>query len=250
VRDSVRESVRRSLSDPPRPGNAAAVAPRLDLAIVIPTLDESALVADAVRRARALEGAPEVVVADGGSLDGTPDIAGAAGAMVITAAGGRGPQMNAGARATRAGTLLFLHADCELPRGAVEAIHRVMTHGHGAGLFRVRYASHHPLLRLAGALTRFETPLTSFGEAALFVRRELFEAVGGFPEWPLFEDVEILSRLRRATHVGRAEGEVVASARRFAARGVLRQQAANSVLLALYHLGVSPQRLRRLYPAI
>jgi rSAM/selenodomain-associated transferase 2 len=186
-------------------------------------------------------------VADGGSRDATVALARAAGARVIEAPRGRGPQMNAGARATRTAIVLFLHADCALPPGAVDDARQTLADGHGAGIFRVRYSSNHVLLRLSGAATRWETPLTSFGEGALFVQREVFESVGGYPDWPLFEDVELLRRLRRVTRIGRARGTVHASARRFQARGVWRQQLTNAVVLAAFRLGVPPQRLMRLY---
>jgi hypothetical protein len=84
----------------------------------------------------------------------------------------------------------------------------------------------------------------------LFVRRGVFDAVGGFPEWPLMEDVGMLARLRRAGGVGRARGRVLASARRYAQRGVWRQQLQNCALLLLFHLRVPPARLHRHYPDV
>jgi hypothetical protein len=158
--------------------------------------------------------------------------------------------MNAGARVSTARTLVFLHADCRLPVGAFDAMRHVLGNGHGAGLFAIQYDSSHPLLRLAGALSRLKTPLTEFGEATLFVRRPLFESIGGFPEWPLMEDVGILARLRRAGGIGRARGRVLASSRRYAHGGIWRQQMRNAVLLLLFHLGVSPARLLRHYPNV
>jgi glycosyl transferase family 2 len=154
--------------------------------------------------------------------------------------------MNAGAGAARCETLLFLHADCTLPQNAVRGIEAVFDAGCGAGIHRVRYASQHPLLRLTGLLTRFETRFTSFGEGALFVRRAVFDAVGGFPEWPLFEDVEILARLRRATRIGYAPEPVVVSARRYESGGVCRQQLRDAAFFVLFHAGVKPARLAHL----
>jgi rSAM/selenodomain-associated transferase 2 len=229
-------------------GNAAAGTRGAgDLGVVVPALDEADTIDLAVRSVQRLGGSTELVVVDGGSRDGTPARARAAGARVILSPAGRGRQMNAGARATRAATLLFLHADCVLPADAPRAVREVLDRGCGAGLFPVRFDWSHPLLRLVGALSHLESRWTSFGDGALFVRRDVFEAVGGFPDWPLFEDVEMLARLRRTTRVGKARGVVVASARRYRAHGVWRQQGRVVGLFALRHLGVSPERLARAY---
>lgn len=213
----------------------------------MPALDEAETIAAAVEHVQQLAGRPELVVVDGGSRDATVERARAAGARVLASPAGRGRQMNAGARATRAGTLLFLHADCVLPPDAPRAVREVLDAGCGAGLFPVRFDAPHPLLQLVGALSRLESRCTSFGEGALFVRRDVFQRVGGFPDWPLFEDVEMLLRLRRTTRVGKARGAVLTSARRYRAHGVWRQQCLDIGLFALWHLGVSPERLARIY---
>ena len=216
-------------------------------AVVIPALNEAACIGAAVARVRRAPGVEDVVVVDGGSEDGTAALARRAGARVLASAPGRGVQMNAGARAARGSTLVFLHADCELPPAAFESMRAVLQRGHDAGVFAIDYGSPHPLLRLLSALSRLRTRWTEFGEAALFVRRERFESIGGFPNWPLFEDVEILARLRRRGRLGRARGSVRASPRRYLRRGVVRQQLLVLHLYALYHLGVSPSNLQRRY---
>jgi GT2 family glycosyltransferase len=142
---------------------------------------------------------------------------------------------------------VFLHADCRLPSGAFDAMIEVLDNGRDAGLFAVDYHVSHPLLRLASRLSSLRVRWTEFGEGALFVRRQRFERLGGFPEWPLFEDVDLLARLRRAGTLGRARGCVLASPRRYQRRGVLRQLLLNALLYGMYHAGVSPRRLRDLY---
>ncbi len=151
--------------------------------------------------------------------------------------------MNRGAESVRGDVLVFLHADCRLPNEAFDAMAAVLAGGPESGLFAIDYGSPHPLLRLMSWLSRRRSRWTEFGEGVLFVRRERFEAVGQFPEWPLFEDVELLARLRRCGEVGRARAVVQASPRRFLRRGVLRGMLRNAVLLALFHCGVSPHRL-------
>ena len=217
--------------------------------VVIPTWDEAAGIAATVAHVRAIGPEAQVCVADGGSRDATVAHARAAGAQVIDTPRGRGAQMNAGARATSAPVLLFLHADCRLPPDAFTAVHAVLSRGYEAGGFSIRYSSSHPLLRVVGWLSHLESRFTSFGEGALFVRRAAFEAVGGFPEWPLFEDVELRARLRRRRRLGRATGTVLASPRRYEAHGVWRQQWRNISLYFRYSTGTPPAQLVARYEA-
>ena len=224
-----------------------AVGDHDGFAVIVPVLDEAGMITDTIAHLRTFTDIREIVVVDGGSRDATVPLARRAGAHVLDASLGRGAQMNAGARASKSGTLVFLHADCRLPPRAFDAMREVLARGQRAGVFGIRYSSTHPLLRLIGALSCLETPLTQFGEGALFVCRELFESVGGFPEWPLMEDVGMLSKLRRAGGVGRATGRVLASARRYSKCGIWRQQFRNGILLLLFHIGVSPQRLSHYY---
>jgi rSAM/selenodomain-associated transferase 2 len=215
--------------------------------VVIPTLREAAIIEQSVAFVRAQAGVEDVVVVDAGSDDATAARARLAGARVLQAPRGRGAQMNAGARAARSPNLIFMHADCRLPECACDAMSQVLDRGCVAGTFAIDYASRHPLLRLVSSLSRVRSRWTEFGEATLFVRRDDFERVGGFPAWPLFEDVEILTRLRRLGRVGRAHGRVQASPRRYLQRGVWRQQSLNVVLYTLFRFGFPPARLQRLY---
>ncbi|MFQ5599882.1 MAG: TIGR04283 family arsenosugar biosynthesis glycosyltransferase [Candidatus Krumholzibacteriia bacterium] len=230
-----------------RPHAAPAGTDPDSFCVIIPTLHEAGIIFETVSHARSFPDVAEVVVVDGGSGDGTVDRALLAGARVLRAPRGRGSQMNAGAHASRAPNLVFLHADCRLPRTAFTAMRSVFARGHQAGVFAIDYGSPHLLLRLVAALSSLRTPWTQFGEAALFVRREHFSAVGGFPDWPFFEDVEVLSRLRRRGKLGRADGRVLASPRRYEKRGVWRQQLLNLLLYTLFRFGIPPHRLLRLY---
>lgn len=231
-------------SNAPSAGAAAGTTP---FSVIVPTLHEERVLPETLAHLRGFRQAEEIIVVDGGSRDATVPLAEAAGARVVRARRGRGPQMNAGALAARHDHLLFLHADCRLPADAFHLIDQVFADGRGAGLFAIDFHSRHPILRLMSHLSRWPTPWTQFGEGALFMHRQTFDAVGGFPEWPLMEDVEMLRRLRRSSQLARARGTVRASPRRFVENGVVRQTLRNLACYTLFHLGMSPHRLVHWY---
>lgn len=223
------------------------------LSIVIPVLDEAANVAGAIASARAACRGPEVVVADGHSTDGTLELARAAGPDRLLEAGpGRAVQMNAGARAATGEVLLFLHADVRLPPGAGAAIERALADPEVvAGAFRTWHQPERPwpralapLLHIADLRSRYTR--VPYGDQALFVRREVFEALGGFPAIPLMEDLAFSRRLARAGRIARVPLSVTVSARRFQA-GPLRYTVLVNAFPLLFRLGVPPRVLARLY---
>lgn len=217
------------------------------LAIVIPTLDEERVLADSLPRA--LEIGDEVCVSDGGSRDATVDIARSMGARVVTAAPGRGPQLNRGAEVTESDVLLFLHADTRLPEGAGDLVREAIASGAVGGGFLVRYEPARGSLRHAHRMVSLRTRLTGcpLGDQAQFVRRQSFEELGGFSEWPILEDLDLMRRLKRRGRIAIIDRSVVSSSRRFLSRGVLRTSAVNYLIWTLYFAGVSPEKLARLY---
>jgi len=220
------------------------------LSVVIPTLDEAARIGS--RLAELTQGsADEVVVADGGSRDATVEIAQRAGARIVLAARGRGPQMNAGARAATGDVLLFLHADAALPPDARDWIARALTDpAVVAGAFRLHTVADDgrnwlgPFLRIADI--RSHVTRIPYGDQALFVRRAVFERVGGFPAEPLMEDVALSRRLRREGRLVTVPAYVRVSGRRF-----LKHPIAGTLAMwtfpTLHRLGVSTRTLARLY---
>ncbi|MCG8460915.1 MAG: TIGR04283 family arsenosugar biosynthesis glycosyltransferase [Holophagales bacterium] len=218
------------------------------LAIVIPTLDEEQALPATLERALVLT--PEVVVSDGGSRDRTPELAASIGARVVSGPAGRGGQLNRGATATSGEVLLFLHADTLPPPDAREAILACVESGCVGGGFHSRYASGGRLLEgLGNRLVRLRTRLSGcpLGDQAQFATRRAFEAVGGFPDWPILEDLELARRLRRHGPTRLLEGPVITSARRFEHRGMLATVVTNWLIWALFFAGVPPHRLARLY---
>jgi rSAM/selenodomain-associated transferase 2 len=219
------------------------------LSVVIPTLDEETNLGATLRSVRLSVPDGEIVVADGGSRDRTLTVARQLpGVRVITAERGRGPQMNAGARAARGDVILFLHADTHLPPEAgalvAAALHDPVVVG---GSFVLGFDASHPLLWLSSLPSRLNLPWVTYGDQAFFCRREAFEEVGGFPDDPLFEDVALQSRIRRIGRCVKIRQPVTTSARRFRRMGVLRQQLLNLALVVAYRLGVPPARLAAWY---
>jgi uncharacterized protein len=219
------------------------------LAIVVPTLDEE----EALRRnlPAALTAADEVVVSDGGSRDGTLAVARALGVRAVVGPPSRGRQLNAGAAATAAELLLFLHADTTLPADAARQVREAIDGGAVAGAFRLRFATDRRVMRLAERLIDLRTRLTRLplGDQAQFITRAAFERLGGYRDWPILEDLDLMLRLRKEK-VALIDSHVTTSARRYLERGVLRTAATNWLIWLLFALRVPPERLAGLYKHI
>lgn len=216
------------------------------LSIVIPTLNEEGAIGRALESVAGL--GAEVIVADGGSRDMTCDIAARHGARIVAAPQGRGPQLCAGADIATGEALLFLHADSFLGEGAEHALRRALADpAFQIGTFRLRFAEPGPLYSLYCWFTRFDSVWSSFGDQGIVVRRALYDRIGGFPPWPLLEDVEFLRGARQLARVRSLAGEIVTSARRFQKIGVLRQQIRNAGIILKFLGGVSPEVLARVY---
>ncbi len=225
------------------------------VSVVIPALDEAGCIGDAIRSARDA-GADEVVVADGGSADGTAEAARPLADAVIVSPRGRAAQMNAGARTASGEVLLFLHADTLLPPGAIGAVRGAIGAGAVGGAFAVRLGvspgatpACRALLRITARMinARARCVRAYTGDQGIFVTREAFEAVGGYPEIPLMEDVELSRLLARRGRTALLPGPVVTSARRWESRGPVRTIFVMWGLRLSHRLGMSPARCARIY---
>jgi len=223
----------------------------MTLAIVVPVLNESAAIADTLGALQPLRArGVRVVVVDGGSHDGTAGRARPLADVVVEAGRGRARQMNAGARhADPADVLLFLHADTRLPPQADRAIAAAVGRGARWGRFDARIEARSALLRWVARLMNARSRLTGIctGDQAIFVTREFFDALGGFPDQPLMEDVEFSRRARRLARPAALRPAVVTSGRRWERHGVWRTIVQMWSLRWRYWRGADPAELAREY---
>jgi rSAM/selenodomain-associated transferase 2 len=216
------------------------------ISIVVPTLNEAACIGAALQALAPLrERGHEVIVADGGSTDGTVQRSLGACDRLIEAARGRAVQMNAGARAARGEALVFLHADTRLPPSADEDIRQALRRAVW-GRFDVEIEGSHPLLKAVAAGMNLRSRLTGVatGDQAIFVRRDAF---AGFPEIALMEDVAFSIAMKRRGGPACLRSRVTTSGRRWESRGVLRTIVLMWRLRLLFFLGARPDDLARLY---
>jgi rSAM/selenodomain-associated transferase 2 len=222
------------------------------LTIVLPVLNEAAIIVGALKalaplRARGVE----IIVADGGSADGTPNLATPFTDHVIAVPPGRGAPLNAGAALGTGDALLFLHADTILPDHADLLIAAAL--GQRAwGRFDLRIAGRHPFLAVVARMINWRSRMTGIatGDQAIFVTREAFAAVGGFPDLPLMEDIAISHRLKRLCRPFCIAVPAVTSGRRWEQKGVIRTILLMWRLRLAFYLGVEPARLARWYGCV
>ena len=213
------------------------------VSVIIPTWNEAATIGAAIDSAAGAE----VIVADGGSSDGTIDVARSHGARVVEGERMRARQMNRAASEAAGEALIFLHADTILPAGALDAVSAALDDGYVFGGFRIAFLEP-GLDGVAWAInTRTRLTRAPWGDQAQFLRRDTFLRLGGYREIPIMEDYELASRMKRAGRTTILPLTVRTSGRRFLQKGAVRTAAMNWTIIAAYHLGVSPERLARWY---
>jgi rSAM/selenodomain-associated transferase 2 len=219
------------------------------ISVIIPTLNEEGNLAVALRQ---LADRPDVelIIVDGGSTDHSVEIAQKSTSYVFHARAGRAQRMNLGARHATGDILLFLHADTFLLPGALDEIQRrIISDGAVGGAFDLQIDSRRRLFRVIArvASRRSRWLRLPYGDQGIFVWRQVFEALGGFPEIPIMEDISFTRRLRRAGRLTFIRSGLVTSGRRWSVHGVVRTTLVNWWVTMLFFLHVPPSQLRRIY---
>lgn len=235
-----------------------------DISVVVPALNEEAAIRETLLALRREVGASgpvlnieadiikvEIIVADGGSSDSTVKIASAIADKVVMGPRGRGVQMNAGAGAASGRILMFVHADCVLPEGVFPLVIKALGgRGVAAGAFDLRIDHDALWARVVERVANLRSRLTRtpYGDQGLFMRREVFKSVGGFPLMALMEDIAMAGRLRSVGRMHFSRARMTASPRRWLSRGVVRTTLWDWALALAYTVfRVSPARLARYY---
>ncbi len=220
------------------------------ISIVVPVLNDGTALRRLLRYCRSNFGDVEIVVADGGSHESPRQICDEYAASLVICARGRGTQMNCGAAAATGKILWFVHADHEPGRESLAAIHEAMKDGETAGgAFRFSLASrrwYKPMLDFTVGIHSqyFRRPL---GDQAFFVRRSVFEKIGGFPPYPILEDFSFFRRMAGGGRAVLLSERIGVSSRRWEAEGFIRGTIRNTILIIAYRLGVPPDKLARWY---
>lgn len=220
----------------------------MQLAIVVPVLNEAANLPVLHSHLQPIALNAEVVLVDGGSTDDTVSLARSAGLKLVRAPRGRASQMNAGARATQAPHLLFLHADTQLPEVALASVQEALQH-HAWGRFDVQIQGQAKMLRVVAALMNWRSRLTGIatGDQALFMTRQAYLQAGGFLDQPLMEDIEMSAALKAISPPACLQHKVITSGRRWERGGVWRTIFLMWRLRLAYWLGAPAESLARTY---
>ena len=221
------------------------------ISIIIPILNEAKVLEKTLSQLQPELGTHELIVVDGGSTDNSVRIAEKYGKVVISERG-RAKQLNAGAAVATGDILIFLHADIWLEKGALTSVATAISVGYIGGGFRQKIDGESVLYRLieiAGDI-RGKYLKVFYGDSGIFLTRMNFEKIGGFPDVPILEEMEFSKCLRRLGKTTLLTPYIHISSRRWEASGIVRTTLNNWLITLLYFLGVSPEKLVRLYSQI
>jgi rSAM/selenodomain-associated transferase 2/rSAM/selenodomain-associated transferase 1 len=222
----------------------------LEISVIIPTLNEKGRIKELLDWLKTTE--VEIIVADGGSTDGTVAVCEEAGIRVVRSGPGRAKQMNAGASAASGNVFIFLHADTRLPEGFEDRVKETILEGSFAGAFLFGTDSDKTSMNVIenGAHFRSYRLGLVFGDQAIFATREAFFRAGAYPIQPIMEDYELWKRLGKVGKRSIIPLPAITSARKWQQHGVWRTTVVNQAVMWLYLMGVSPERLAKWYKSI
>jgi rSAM/selenodomain-associated transferase 2 len=221
----------------------------MKISVIIPALNEETTIAASLRALSTLE-PQQIIVVDGGSRDRTVEICRQFPVEVAASERGRARQMNCGAALANGDVLLFLHADTRLPLSAFQDVAQALNNPKClGGRFDVELEGAHWVLKIISALINYRSRMTKVGtgDQAIFVRRKVFQRLGGYPDIPLMEDIAFGRAIKRLGEVACLRSRVITSARRWESDGIWRTIVKMWMLKFLYLAGVSPARLKRYY---
>ena len=232
----------------------------MQFSIVVPVFNEAALIRNFLAHLRERAPKAEIIVVDGGSSDGTAELAKDLCDRVIKTRSNRAAQMNAGAAVARGEVLWFLHVDAEIPTGALAEIERTLLataspsdggqdRQVAGGFFRIRLPRKNPVYRLTDSFAHYAGLALRMrcGDHGIFCRRVVFEKLGGFPDVVVMEDVEFFRKLRRYGRIAVLQKRIVASPRRYEEMGPVRLTLAYGLIATLYFLGAPTRFLQFIY---
>jgi rSAM/selenodomain-associated transferase 2 len=222
----------------------------VNVSIIVPVLNEAPQIRPFLRHLRVRAPDAEVVVVDGGSNDGTPQLGTGLCDRLVETSRGRPHQMNTGARFTHGDVLWFVHADNEVPDESIDAITRAMGDPIiSGGCFRVRIPQPEWIYRVHDGLAHYIGRLLNVrcGDHGIFVRRSVFERLGGYPDVPLMEEVKLFRAMQREGRIAWLPNRLLLSKRRHEQVGVYRYTLICSLVVLLFVAGVSPARLSQIY---
>ena len=223
------------------------------ISVIIPAYNEKERIGSLLKKLKSDDESVQVIVADGESTDGTPSVAKAYGAETVSTTRSRGLQMDRGVEMAEGTILLFLHSDTVLPKGWYDIILSAFSNGGenkvAGGAFSFAVDADEPKYRLLEKLVALRNKYLglTYGDQAIFVKKENFLSAGGYKGMPIMEDVDLVRRIRKHGEFKILKEKALTSARRWQKKGLILTSLRNLVLLTLYYLGLRPEKIYRLY---
>ena len=224
---------------------------KIKYSVIIPTLNEenfiNSILADLESQIKDLPYLVEVIISDGKSMDNTLAICNKYNAQVISSGFGRGKQLSEGAKFSKGETLIFLHADVNIPKDFFQFLDDNFVNNVKVATFRMRLDVNNLLYKLYSFFTRFDSVFTTFGDQGLIVNRISYLSIGGIKELPLMEDVDFFNRARKVFKIKKFNKNLIVSARRFDKLGIIKTQLKSSICIIQFLLGKDPDKIYQYY---